>query len=76
MLFIQSKPELLMSYTVPYLLSTACLISGISFGIVSSENKKKAKAASVFIDVENVPLLNRTLFNQQSVPALGVKIPL
>jgi len=64
------------SLTVPYLLSTACVLSGIYLFIASSKNKKKAKAASVFIDIENAPILQGTVFNNQSFPALGVKIHL
>ena len=64
------------SYTVPYLLSTAVIVSGIYFFIASSENKKKARAASVFIDTENMHLLRGTVFVRQSFPAVGVKIHL
>ena len=64
------------SLTVPYLLSAATLISGIYLFIASSKNKKKAKAASVFIDMENAPVLQGTVFNNQSFPAVGVKIHL
>ena len=64
------------SYTVPYLLSTACVISGIYLFIASSKNKKKAKAASVFLDMENALILQGTVFNNQSFPAVGVKIHL
>jgi hypothetical protein len=64
------------SYTVPYLLSTASLLSGIYLFIASSKNKKKAKAASVFIDMENARVLQGTVINNQSFPSVGVKIHL
>jgi hypothetical protein len=64
------------SYTVPYLLSGACVISGIYLFIASSKNKKKAKAASVYMDMENSQILRGTVFNNLSFPAVGVKIHL
>ena len=64
------------SYTVPYLLSAASVVTGIYFFIASSKNKKKAKAASVFIDTENLEILRGTVFVNQSFPAVGVKIHL
>ena len=64
------------SYAVPYLLSTASLLSGIYLFIASSKNKKKAKAASVFIDMENARVLQGTVLNNQAFPSVGVKIHL
>jgi len=64
------------SYTVPYLLNAACVISGIYLFIASSKNKKKAKAASVFINMEKAPVLQQTVFSNQSFPVLGLKISL
>ena len=64
------------SYTVPYLLSTACVISGVYLFIASSKNKKKAKAATVFIDMENARILKGTVYNNRSFPAVGVKLHL
>ena len=48
----------------------------IPFFIVSSKNKKKAHAASVFIDIKKTQVLQGTAFHSQSFPALGVKIHL
>jgi hypothetical protein len=48
----------------------------IPFFIVSSKNKKKAHAASVFIDMEKAQVLQGTAFNNRSFPALGVQIHL
>jgi hypothetical protein len=48
----------------------------IPFFVASSKNKKKAKAASVFIDMEHAPVLQGAVFNNQSFPAVGVRIPL
>ena len=48
----------------------------IPFFIASSKNKKKAKAASVFIDVERARVLQGTAFSNQPFPAVGVRIPL
>jgi hypothetical protein len=57
-------------------ISAACVVSGIYLFIASSKNKKKAKAASVFIDMETAPVLQGTVFNNQSFPVVGVKIHL
>ena len=70
------EPPAYKSYTVPYLLSTASLLSGIYLFIASSKNKKKAKAASVFIDMENARVLQGTVLHNQSFPSVGVKIHL
>ena len=64
------------SYTVPYVISAACVVSGIYLFIASSKNKKKAKAATAFIDMETAPVLQGTVFHKQSFPVLGVKIHL
>lgn len=64
------------SYTVPYLLSAACAISGIYLFVASSKNKKKARAPSVFINMEKAPVLQGTVFSNQSFPAAGVRISL
>ena len=58
------------------ILSSLSLLSGIYLFIASSKNKKKAKAASVFIDFENVPTLHGTVLNFHSFPSMGVKIHL
>lgn len=54
------------------------LIAGgsIPFFIVSSKNKKKANAAVVFIEMEKAQVLQGMVFNNQSYPAIGVKIHL
>ena len=43
------------SYAVPYALSAACVVSGIYLFVKSHINRNKAKATSVFIDMENAP---------------------
>jgi len=48
----------------------------IPFFIASSKNKKKAKAGSVFINMEKASVLQGTVFSNQSFPAMGVRIPL
>ena len=64
------------SYTVPYLLGAACVISGVYLFAASSKNKKKAKAASVFMNIEKMPVLQGMVFSNQSVPAIGMRIRL
>ena len=57
---------------------TGILLAGgsIPFFIVSSKNKKKAHAASVFIDMKKAQVLQGTAFNNRSFPAVGLKIHL
>ncbi len=71
--YVEPEPK---SYTVPYVISAACVVSGIYLFIASSKNKKKAKAATAFIDMETAPVLQGTVFNNQSFPVVGVKIHL
>ena len=52
------------------------VVGSIPLFIASSKNKKKAKAASVFIDMEKAPVLEGTVFSNQSFPAFGVRISL
>jgi hypothetical protein len=64
------------SYAVPYALSAACVVGGIYLFVASHINRNKAKATSVFIDMENAPVLQGTVFSNQSFPAMGVRIRL
>ena len=54
------------------------LVAGgsIPLFIASSKNKKKAKAASVFIDIKKAPVLQGAVFSNQLFPAVGVSIRL
>ena len=51
-------------------------LSSIPFFIASSKNKKRAKVASVFINMERAPVLQATEIKNQSFPALGLRISL
>lgn len=64
------------SYTVPYLLSAACAIGGVYLFIASSKNKKKANTSSAFFRMEKIPVYQQTVFSNQSVPSLALKISL
>jgi hypothetical protein len=55
---------------------TIAMLTSIPFFIASSKNKKRAKAASVFINMEEVQIIQRTMIRNQSFPALGLKISL
>ena len=63
------------SLAVPYLLSAASVISGTYLFFASSKNRKKAKA-SVTLNMEKAPVIQGTVFSNQSFPALGVRIGL
>ena len=60
--------------TVPYFISGACVASGIVLFVASGKNKKKAMAASAFLNMEKVPVLQGTSVISQSFPAIGLKI--
>ena len=64
------------SYTVPYVLGAACVVGGLYLFVASHINRNKAKATSVFIDMETAPVLQGTVFSKQSFPALGVRMRL
>jgi hypothetical protein len=64
------------SYAVPYALSAACVVGGLYLFVASHINRNKARATSVFIDMENAPVLQGTVFSNQSFPAVGVRIRL
>ena len=64
------------SYTAYYVISSAVVAGGFGFMIASTINKKKAMAASVFIDMEKAQILQGTAFSYQSFPVVGLKIPL
>ena len=61
--------------TLPYAIGGACVATGIVFFVASGKNKKKAKS-SVFMNLEKAPVLQQTVFRNQSFPALGIRISL
>jgi hypothetical protein len=64
------------SYTAYYVISSAVVAGGLYLLIASTINKKKAMAASVFIDMEKAQVLQGTVFSYQSFPVVGVRVPL
>jgi hypothetical protein len=64
------------SYTAAYVISGAVVAGGVYLLFASAKNKNKAKAASVFIDMEKALVLQGTVFSYQSFPVVGVRIPL
>lgn len=64
------------NYTIAYILGFTCIATGIVLFVASGKNKKKANAASVFLDIKKAPLLQQTVFRNQSFPAVGVRISL
>jgi FtsH-binding integral membrane protein len=64
------------SYTTAFVIGGACIASGIVLFIASSQNKKKANAASVFFDIKKAPMLQQIVIRNQPFPALGVRISL
>ncbi len=64
------------SYTGIYVLGGVAVAGGIYLLGAASRNKRKAKAASVFINMENAPVLQGAAYSYQSFPVVGLKIPL
>lgn len=62
--------------TLPYAIGGACVATGVVLFVASSKNKKKAKAASVFINMEKTPAIQYTTLKSQSFSSLGVRISL
>jgi hypothetical protein len=52
------------------------MLGSIPFFIASGKNKKKARAASVFINMERAPVLQAAVISNLSFPVLGVRISL
>ena len=62
------------SYGLSLGIGTASLAGSVILFVASSKNKRKAKAASVFIDMEKIQGLQGTPFTNQSYPAVRIKI--
>ncbi len=60
--------------TVPAVIGLACIAAGGYLFFASARNKRKARAATVFLDIENAPMLQYTSINKQSFPVLGVRV--
>ena len=52
------------------------MLGSIPFFIASGKNKRKARQASVFINMERAPVLQGMAFSTHSFPAAGVRISL
>ena len=52
------------------------MLGSIPFFIASGKNKRKAREASVFIDMEKAPILQQAVIKNQSFPVVGVRIGL
>ena len=52
------------------------MLGSIPFFIASGKNKRKARQASVVINIEEMPVLRGRTISNLSFPALGVKIDL
>ena len=65
------------SLTVPYLLSGAAVASGITLFVLAGKNKRKARAASVLINMEKGPIARQQpLLRSQLFPAVWLKLSL
>jgi hypothetical protein len=64
------------SYAVPYLLSSAAIIGGITLFTASSRSKQKIKNLSGFVEMESVQVVAKQGIQQQSLPVIGVRVRL
>jgi len=62
--------------TVPAVVGLASIATGVYFFIASSKSKKRAAAASVFVDVKQAPVLTHKAFKKTSFPAVGIRLSL
>jgi len=62
------------SYGLSLGIGTASLAGSIILFVASGKNKRKARAASAFIDMQRMPVLQGTFVINQSFPVIGVKI--
>ena len=61
---------------LPYAVGAACVATGVVFFVASGKNKRKAKTASVFINMERTHALQQAMIRNHSFPALWLKISL
>jgi hypothetical protein len=52
------------------------MLGSVPFFIASGKNKRRAREASVFINMERAPVLQTTEIKNHSFPALGLRISL
>jgi len=65
------------SYSVPYLLSGAAVASGVTLFVLAGKDRRKARAASVLINMEKTGVARQQLMvRNQMFPAVGVKLSL
>jgi len=64
------------SHTVPYLLSASALVGGIVLLAEGSKNRRKAKLAQVYIDMEKSKVVKLTGLENTTFPVVGLKIRL
>jgi hypothetical protein len=64
------------SYAVPYLLSSAAIIGGITLFTAASRSKQKFKTLSGFVDTEKTGVAGKNGIQQQAVPVVGVRVRL
>jgi len=73
---IQDGEAEISSSAAYYILGTAWIATGVTLFAASSRNKKKANAASVFIEMKRAPVLQLSRIRSQSIPVLGLKVSL
>lgn len=52
------------------------MLGSIPFFIASGKNKRRARKASAFINMERAPVLQQMMFSNRSFPSAGVRINL
>jgi uncharacterized membrane protein HdeD (DUF308 family) len=62
------------SFTAGYVITGACVASGIYLFTAAARNKRKWKATSVTIGIEKTEVLKYNAVYKNSYPAVGIKI--
>ncbi|MCU7548188.1 hypothetical protein OCK74_03640 [Chitinophagaceae bacterium LB-8] len=64
------------SYTVPYLLSAACVVGGITYFISASKNKRRARSVSTDLKMGNIPVLHPFSIAKRYYPSVSLQVAL
>jgi hypothetical protein len=64
------------TYTGYYVASGAVLVAGVYLLYKAAKNKNKARASTVFIDMEKAHVLQGTAYRDQMFPVVGLRIHL
>lgn len=64
------------SYTVPYILSGAAIVGGVTLFLAAAKNKDRARAATTYLKMERTEQVQQGKLTRQAFPAVGVRMGL